>query len=232
MRMRRPPTRANSTAAPPPPKVVTDGRRLRLQAGGKTGTSNLGKFTERLVASQNDEYRHRRIGKIEHIPNAWRHVSPHFAQRLAPNIRAVTGDHRHIVRAQSPWDFHGHYKTMPLAFDAKEFAQSNIPVKELKPHQAEHLAEFEQTGGCAGFLILSKRENRLYWLDAAPALELVDRLRHNIRGHLKSLNLAWLAAHAFVIGDLTPAGSVDFAEPLYNRWRAKHDRRSAGAQTP
>jgi recombination protein U len=211
--------------------LAADGRQFTLddRAPGRGAHSNLGKTLESMVERQNAAYLCQGLAKIEHLPNAWRFSNPNEARRLAPAIRALTGLGRWIVRAQSPWDFSGHYRGMPLAFDCKEFAEASIPLSNFKPHQARHLADFERSGGVGGFLVYSRRLEKLWWLDARPALRLLEELRVGREGHKKSLSLAWLDEHALGLGTAAPWQGIDYAAALYSeRW----PRREHATRTP
>jgi recombination protein U len=180
--------------------------------------ANLGKGFEDALDAAHELYERQGVGKIIHLRNAFVYCTEAAFNRLDPYMRARLGTGLTMVREKTEWDYCGVVRGRAVAFDAKEFSGTSIPVDELKPHQIEHLCAFAAGGGLAGFMIHAKQSGVVFWLDARKAREMADRVRFapkgKVTGVVKSLNELWLSENCIRVGRLQGGVWLNWAETL------------------
>jgi penicillin-binding protein-related factor A (putative recombinase) len=170
--------------------------------------ANRGRQFEAMLERTHDFYTCELIGDITKISNRWEFCSEGEWRRLPPALKARTGDGKPLKRAQTVCDYLGHAYGYGVAFDAKEFNGPSIPLENFKVHQVRGLYNYERTRGLAGFLVWSKRADKVYWVCAQFMMILRSA------GTLKSLNIKWLDEHAVLITEKTTGALVDWARVL------------------
>lgn len=187
--------------------------------------ANRGKTLEEMLRRAHNYYARARLAWVYHIPNAWGYVSKKQYDGLNEYLRAVQyrkGGTYYLAREQTPCDYTGHFtaggRVVPLSFDAKEFEGPSMSLDMLKAHQLDSLAAAEGVGSLAGFLVWSKKANRVYWLAASKARGLADKARFaprgKVKGVLKSLSVAWLDENAVTLCTPTSDGLADYLPKL------------------
>lgn len=191
--------------------------------------AHLGKEFEGMLDRAHELYNRTRRAWVYKIPNAWTFIGAREYDARPPQRRALqhdAGRTRFLGRVSTPFDYAGHVATsagapVPFYCDAKQFDGTAIPLKEFKPHQLDNLANAAQSGRpgavLAGFLVWSKKANRVYWLDALKARAMADRATHapkgRAKGVVKSLSVAWLTENAVFLCEPNFNG-LDYLTPL------------------
>lgn len=103
-------------------------------------------------------------------------------------IRKERGRIKDGIVSKSTVDFQGHYKGIPVAFDAKETAvKTSFPLDNVEPHQVRYLQNWKDTGGAAFFIIEFTGLKKVFYMDIA---EFMTYWRRMEEGGRKSITLA------------------------------------------
>lgn len=170
--------------------------------------ANRGRQFEAMLEATHDLYLRTHVGFVEKISNALAFCTEGAWRKLPDELKARTGDGRPLRRVRTCCDYIGQVFSFGVAFDAKEFAGTSFPLVNVKSHQALALYNFWRTGGLAGFLILAKRVDKVYWISAESMMRL------NSTGTLKSLNIKWLDENATLITERASHATIDWARVL------------------
>lgn len=102
---------------------------------------------EQLVSVANTQYLSRELARIDKIPTP-------------SNVQGG------YYKDKSTVDFTGVLKGgKAIAFDCKETALKNLPLKNVHPHQIEYMKDFTVLGGHAFIIIHFKSTNQYFRLD-------------------------------------------------------------------
>lgn len=172
--------------------------------------ANRGRAFESMLERTHDFYGRQRIGKVEKIPNAWAYCNEAEYFRLPDDMKAVTGTGRLMKRIKTSCDYLGTVSGRGVAFDAKEFAGSSIPFSQFTAHQVRRLYEYARVKTLAGFMILAKRIDSVFWIDA----EALSTAFHIGIGRPKSFNIDWLKTYAVLICERASQVTIDWARVL------------------
>jgi penicillin-binding protein-related factor A (putative recombinase) len=157
-------------------------------------------------------YRVRGVADVDYIENAFVYCSEWEFNRLRPEMKARMGDGRTLRRARTSGDYRGTLHGRGLAFDAKQFSDERLQLKKIPRHQVESLCSFARAGGLAGFMIYARQVGTVYWVEAGLMRDLCDRALSSTG--VKTLNLAWFAENAQVVGKVMPGGLVEYDKSL------------------
>ena len=169
----------------------------------RKGHANLGKQFETMLNRAHVRYEASGLAVIYNVPNAFNFCSEGEYARLMSQIKARLGDGRTMKRVQTPCDFIGCVGRLAVAFDAKQFSNKSIALKEFKPHQVEGLAKWEQIGALAGFMVYAAEGGEVFWLKASQVREAQARVMYARKGkaaHPKSFSVGWLKENALFVG--------------------------------
>jgi recombination protein U len=121
--------------------------------------SNKGMTLERDIEFTNEFYLNSKIACIHKKPTPIQIVDVSFPARNKAKIVEA------YYRTPSTTDFNGVYKGLYIDFDAKECsAKTAFPLKNIKPHQLEHLKNVKNCGGVAFFIVYFSFYNEYYYL--------------------------------------------------------------------
>jgi recombination protein U len=168
-----------------------------------TSHANRGREFQTILNNTHVWYERQRWGKVYEIPNAYSYV-PYYIWNKAPaQIRARTEVYQEcingrmqrrggapLMRVKSAPDYLGSVLGLHVEFDAKEFAGASISIENFKQHQIDHLYQAERAGALAGFMVLEKRTESVYWVAAGYAYEWMDQIRTRRAAVAKSINFA------------------------------------------
>lgn len=172
--------------------------RRQLSDKARKSRSNLGKEWEQTLVRMHDVYEEQGVGHIDWVKNSWGYCpTKRLWDRLPPNCRAVAGDGGLLMRMKTKWDFAGHYRGVPVAFDAKTGNRETFNIaKYFKEHQCRALLKFKcgRSGAQAGFMVQSTLVGLAYWVDVDAAWDIVNQLK------TENFDLDWLNQRArFII---------------------------------
>lgn len=103
--------------------------------------ANRGLSFEELIKRQNGYYRRHGLGMVEKQNTKFLPIRDRFGKIVTCKV-----DEKATV------DFIGHYKGIPVAFDAKECAKDAVSLAALQPHQADYLEDWTRGGNGIGFV--------------------------------------------------------------------------------
>lgn len=103
-----------------------------------------GSVLEDLINLTNDVYKQRHVAIIQKIPTP---ITPIELDREHGNISRAYFDHASTV------DYIGAVQGIPICFDAKETAETRLPLQNVHEHQIEFMREYEINGGVAFLLV-------------------------------------------------------------------------------
>jgi len=90
-------------------------------------------------------------------------------QKIATPVKVLKRQGRKIVNGyfeqKSTLDFIGVYKSIPVAFDAKETKQNRFPLKNIHQHQIEFMESWNLNGGRAFILVSFKSKDKVFRLE-------------------------------------------------------------------
>lgn len=111
--------------------------------------ANRGQSLEELIKLANIFYRQQKIAIIHKVPTEW-----------IP-IRGRTGKISSAkVEEKAAVDFIGHYRGIPIAFDAKHTMKMTIRWDRVEQHQQEFLADWSMQG--LSFILVSFNMQRFF----------------------------------------------------------------------
>lgn len=100
-------------------------------------------FEERINIT-NEVYKSKKLAIIQKIPTP---ITPVNFDKETRNITLAYFDQKSTV------DYIGVVQGIPVAFDAKETGQKNLPLQNIHEHQIDFMESFTQQGGLAFILI-------------------------------------------------------------------------------
>jgi recombination protein U len=121
-----------------------------FQARGLRGST-----LEELINLSNESYRKLGIALVQKIP------TPIKPMEFDSNSRTITLAY---FEQRSTVDYIGILQGIGICFDAKETAQTNLPVANVHPHQVDFMREFNRQGGLAFLLVHFTKDDAYYLL--------------------------------------------------------------------
>lgn len=124
-----------------------------------TNYANLGMTLESDIEASNSYYLKHQIAVIHKKPTPIQVVSVSYPARNKAKITEA------YYKTPSTTDFNGIYKGHYIDFDAKETnSKTSMPLKNVHPHQIDHLRGVQQHGGIAFLIVHFKPYNEYYLL--------------------------------------------------------------------
>ncbi|MCL2619263.1 MAG: Holliday junction resolvase RecU, partial [Defluviitaleaceae bacterium] len=155
---------------------------------------------EEMVNLTNETYRAKGLAVIQKVPTP---ITPVRFNKVTRTIDAAYFERKSTV------DYIGVVQGIPVAFDAKETTQKNLPLQNIHDHQIDFMREFARQDGVAFLLVRFAAVDRVFFL---PFRELQGFWLAAQDGGRKSIPL-----DAFD-GDLTATAKsgamVHYLEPL------------------
>ncbi|MFW5913999.1 MAG: Holliday junction resolvase RecU [Bacillota bacterium] len=135
-----------------------NGKKAKPQPKTKTSVKNRGMTLESLVNESNRFYLEQDRAVIHKKPTPVQVASVHYPKRSKAKITEA------YYKSPSTTDYNGVYKGYYVDFDVKESQnRTSFPLKNIHPHQIEHLRRVDKHGGIA-FLIIRLVSEATYWL--------------------------------------------------------------------
>lgn len=126
-----------------------------------TNYANLGMTLESDIEASNLFYLNHNIAVIHKKPTPIQVVSVSYPARNKAKITEA------YYKTPSTTDFNGIFKGHYIDFDAKETnSKTSMPLKNVHPHQIEHLKQVTKQGGIAFLIVHFKVYNEYYLLPA------------------------------------------------------------------
>ncbi|MDY0074930.1 MAG: Holliday junction resolvase RecU [Acholeplasmataceae bacterium] len=127
-----------------------------------TNYANLGMTLESDIEASNTYYLNHDIAVIYKKPTPIQVVSVSYPARNKAKITEA------YYKTPSTTDFNGIYKGHYIDFDAKETnSKTSMPLKNVHPHQIEHLKHVANHGGIAFLIVHFKAYNEYFLLPAS-----------------------------------------------------------------
>jgi recombination protein U len=124
-----------------------------------TNYANLGMTLESDIEASNAYYLNHNIAVIHKKPTPIQVVNVSYPARNKAKITEA------YYKTPSTTDFNGVYKGYYIDFDAKETnSKTSMPLKNVHPHQIEHLLNVENQKGIAFLIVHFKKYNEYYLL--------------------------------------------------------------------
>lgn len=131
----------------------------RAPQNKQTNYANLGMTLESDIESTNLFYLNKGIAVIHKKPTPIQVVSVSYPARNKAKITEA------YYKTPSTTDFNGIFEGKYIDFDAKETnSKTSMPLKNIHPHQIEHLENVYRQGGIAFLIVHFKRYNEYYLL--------------------------------------------------------------------
>ena len=125
----------------------------------QTNYANLGMTLESDIEQTNQYYLVNNIAVIHKKPTPIQVVNVSYPARNKAKIIEA------YYKTPSTTDFNGIYKGKYIDFDAKETnSKTSMPLKNVHPHQIEHLRAVSKHGGIAFLIVHFKQYNEYYLL--------------------------------------------------------------------
>ncbi len=126
-----------------------------------TNYANLGMTLEGDIDVTNQYYLALKIAVIHKKPTPIQVVKVSYPARNKARIAEA------YYKTPSTTDFNGLYKGNYIDFDAKETnSKTSMPLKNIHPHQIQHLKRVHEHGGVAFLIVHFKRYNQYFYLPA------------------------------------------------------------------
>lgn len=126
-----------------------------------TNYANLGMTLESDIEASNLFYLNHDIAVIHKKPTPIQVVSVSYPARNKAKITEA------YYKTPSTTDFNGIFKGHYIDFDAKETnSKTSMPLKNVHPHQIDHLKQVTKQGGIAFLIVHFKVYNEYYLLPA------------------------------------------------------------------
>ncbi|MDY0278043.1 MAG: Holliday junction resolvase RecU [Acholeplasma sp.] len=143
----------------------------RKSASIQTSYSNLGMTLESDIETTNNYYLNQGIAVIYKKPTPIQVVNVDYPARNKAKIVEA------YYKTPSTTDFNGIYKGKYIDFDAKETkSKTSFPLKNIHPHQIEHLKNVRKHGGIAFLIINWRSYNKYFFLPIDVILEYWDQM--------------------------------------------------------
>jgi recombination protein U len=132
-----------------------------------TNYANLGMTLESDLDLTNHFYLQHSIAVIHKKPTPIQVVNVSYPARNKAKIVEA------YYKTPSTTDYNGIYKGKYIDFDAKETSsKTSMPLKNIHPHQIEHLAKIDQHGGIAFLIVHFKSYNQYFLIPASIVVNL------------------------------------------------------------
>lgn len=142
----------------------------------QTNYANLGMTLESDIAHTNQYYLNNNIAVIHKKPTPIQVVNVSYPARNKAKIVEA------YYKTPSTTDFNGIYKGHYIDFDAKETnSKTSMPLKNVHPHQIDHLKRIDEHGGIA-FLIVHFKQFNEYFLLPFQVLYQFWKAQHEEKG--------------------------------------------------
>lgn len=131
--------------------------------------ANLGMTLESDIMVTNEYYLNNNIAVIHKKPTPVQVVKVDYPARNKAKIVEA------YYKIPSTTDFNGIYKGKYIDFDVKETtAKTSFPLKNIHPHQIEHLKNVKKHGGIAFIIVHWKTKNKYFFLPIEIILKYAD----------------------------------------------------------
>lgn len=158
-----------------------------------TNYANLGMTLEGDIEVSNAYYLSHDIAVIHKKPTPIQVVNVSYPARNKAKITEA------YYKTPSTTDFNGVFDGLYIDFDAKETnSGTSMPLKNVHPHQIEHLRGVDQHGGIAFLIVHFKKYNQYFLLPARVLFEYWDLQDHEEKGR-KSIPYQTFLDRAFLI---------------------------------
>lgn len=128
--------------------------------------ANLGMTLESDIEATNAYYLANEIAVIHKKPTPIQVVGVNYPARNKAKIVEA------YYKTPSTTDFNGIYKGKYIDFDAKETnSKTSMPLKNIHPHQIDHLRSVDQHGGIAFLIVHFKQYNQYFLLPSKVLFE-------------------------------------------------------------
>ncbi|MFW6298037.1 MAG: Holliday junction resolvase RecU [Bacillota bacterium] len=135
-----------------------NGKKAQPQPKTKTSVKNRGMPLETMINESNRYYLEQDLAVIHKKPTPVQVANVHYPQRSKAKITEA------YYKSPSTTDYNGVYKGYYVDFDVKESQnKTSFPLKNIHPHQINHLKQVASHGGIA-FLIIRLVSEDTYWL--------------------------------------------------------------------
>lgn len=159
----------------------------------QTNYSNLGMTLESDIELTNQYYRDHNIAVIHKKPTPIQVVNVSYPARNRAKIIEA------YYKTPSTTDFNGVYEGKYIDFDAKETnSKTSMPLKNVHPHQIEHLRNVAHHGGYA-FLIVHFKQYNQYFLLPFQVLDRYWTIQNDKEKGRKSIPYETFKNEAFLI---------------------------------
>jgi recombination protein U len=157
-----------------------------------TNYANLGMTLESDIEASNTYYLNHEIAVIHKKPTPIQVVSVSYPARNKAKITEA------YYKTPSTTDFNGIYKGRYIDFDAKETnSKTSMPLKNVHPHQIDHLRGVSKQGGLAFLIVHFKPYNEYFLLPASILFKYWDE-QHTEKGR-KSIPYEAFKQEAYLI---------------------------------
>lgn len=157
-----------------------------------TNYANLGMTLESDIDASNQYYLNQGIAVIHKKPTPIQVVDVSYPARNKAKIVEA------YYKTPSTTDFNGIYQGRYIDFDAKETnSKTSMPLKNIHPHQIDHLRSVEKHGGIAFLIVHFKQYNQYFVLPIQVILDYWDR--QHADGGRKSIPYQAFLEHAHLI---------------------------------
>lgn len=164
----------------------------RKSQNKQTNYANLGMTLESDIEATNQYYLSNHIAVIHKKPTPVQVVNVSYPARNKAKITEA------YYKTPSTTDFNGLYKGKYIDFDAKETnSKTSMPLKNIHPHQIEHLKNVDEHGGIA-FLIVHFKQHGEYFVLPYKVLNAFWFEQHTEKGR-KSIPYETFKEQAFLI---------------------------------
>ena len=103
-----------------------------------------GSTFEEMINLSNEAYRAKGLATIQKVP------TPITPMKMNKETRIIEVAY---FERKSTIDYIGAVQGIPVAFDAKETSQKNLPIQNIHEHQIEFMRDFERQKGVAFLLV-------------------------------------------------------------------------------
>ncbi|MFW5892797.1 MAG: Holliday junction resolvase RecU [Bacillota bacterium] len=167
-----------------------NGKKAKPQQKAKTSVKNRGMTLEALINESNRFYLEQDRAVIHKKPTPVQVASVHYPKRSKAKITEA------YYKSPSTTDYNGVYQGFYVDFDVKESRnRTSFPLKNIHPHQIEHLRRVTQHGGIA-FLIIHLVGEDTFWL---IAFERIVPYLERARTGRKSMTVGEIKDESFAI---------------------------------
>ena len=135
-----------------------NGKKPKMNKTVKTSVKNRGMTLEKMVNESNRHYLEMDRAVIHKKPTPIQVANVHYPKRSMAKITEA------YYKTPSTTDYNGLYRGRYIDFDVKETRnKTSFPLKNIHPHQIDHLRRIHAHGGIA-FIIIGLVLEDTYWL--------------------------------------------------------------------